>query len=417
MIWEAARRFKRFLQRQERNFHVLLVRGGLSSFQQGLVQNYTSIYTVELGANPVQLGALRGVGSLVNAFLSAPLGWLADRYSLKRVLLLGLVLEALVPLGYALAQSWQALVIPVIFYQMTMVTSWTFERVMVANALRDMDRATGFGVFATISQVPLIVAPALAGLIVTWLGGISAESIRPLFMMSFGISILSIIWACWQLSEVKVRPELGLVDGGFLEGFRRILAGGGEMRRWLLIELLGSFEFGSTMPFIMVYATEVRGADAMTIGLMGSAMTVASILSSIPIGRLADKIGRKRVIFLVRPTLYISYLLLLWAPTPEILILAYAVFGVFWGCTNVWMAMRMEMVPIHQRGRWSGVINTLRSIIRVPAPILGGLLWERLHPSTPFLLHILLDAGLRMPLLFTVPETLALSAESTVGRD
>lgn len=400
----ALRTFRDFMRRQRSNFHVLVVRGTCSSFSKGLTQNYTSIYIVELGADPIQLGGLSGVGSLVNTFISAPIGWLADRYSLKTAFLLGLILEALMPLFFALSWSWEMLVIPVVLSSMTMVTTLMIEKVLTADSLRDKDRATGFGIFMTLSQIPVMISPVIAGLIVTWLGGISAEAIRPLFYISFVVSSLSSAWAYFKLKDVGPSPGLG--QEGFFSGFRSVLAGRWWLKRWLMVELLGSFIFGSTMPFIMVYAAEVKGADAITLGVMGSALSLVSTIFSIPFGRLADRIGRKKTILLLRPALYLSYLLLVWAPRPEFLILAFALRGLLWSSFNVWVSMQMELVPRGERGRWGGTINTFRSIVRIPAPIIGGLLWTYVSPSVPFLLLILIDSLIRMPILSTMPETL-----------
>ena len=121
---------------------------------------------------------------------------------------------------------------------------------------------------------------------------------------------------------------------------------------------------------------------------------------------MADKTGRKKTTMLLRPTLYASYLLLIWAPRPEFLVLSFALRGILWSTFNVWMTMKLEMVPRDQRGRWTGAINTLRSIVRIPAPIIGGILWTYMDPSIPFLLLILIDALIRMPLLLTIHETL-----------
>ncbi|MFQ6095379.1 MAG: hypothetical protein ACE5NN_04485, partial [Candidatus Bathyarchaeia archaeon] len=117
---------------------------------------------------------------------------------------------------------------------------------------------------------------------------------------------------------------------------------------------------------------------------------------------------------LLRPVLYVSYLLLVWAPRPEFLILAFALRGILWSSFNVWMTMQMEMVPLEQRGRWGGTINTFRSIVRIPAPIIGGILWTYVDPSIPFLLAVLIDAVVRMPILWTVPETLIVPDEKTI---
>ncbi len=121
---------------------------------------------------------------------------------------------------------------------------------------------------------------------------------------------------------------------------------------------------------------------------------------------MADRIGRKKTILLLRPTLYASYLLLIWAPSPGFLILSFALRGILWSTFNVWMTMKLEMVPMEQRGRWTGAINTFRSIVRIPAPIIGGALWAYVDPSIPFLLLVLIDAAIRMPILWTISETL-----------
>jgi len=388
-------RLKDFLKAQNRNFRTITIRGVLANFAGGLIQNYTSVYAVELGADPVELGSLRSIGDLVNAFLSAPTGWLADRY--------GLILEALVPLGYALSWNWQMLVVPMIFSSVTMVITYPLERIILANALKGEDRATGFGIFSSISQISLIFAPIIAGVIVTWLGGISAASIQPLYIISFIILSSMLIYVSSRLQEPKAK--LAKNEESFLKNFLE-LASRREVRKWLLIEILGSFAFGATMPFIMVYAVEVKQADAMILGFMGSAMNIVSILTSIPVGRMGDRIGRKKTIMLLRPAFYASYLLLLAAPSPEILILSFALRGVLWSTFNVWMTIRLEIVPADQRGRWMGTINTLRSIVRIPAPIVGGILWTYIDPSFPFIMLLLVDILVRMPILFTIPEVL-----------
>jgi len=396
-------RLKDFLKAQSRNFRVIIVRGLFANFAGGLTQNYTSIYVVELGADPVELGSLRSIGDLVNIFLSAPIGWFADRYGLKKLYILGLILEMLVPLGYALSWNWQMIVIPLILFSTTMVLTYPIQRILLANALKREDRATGFGIFSSISQIPLIFAPIIAGVIVTSLGGISVAAIKPLYWISFIILSSTLLFVYRGLKEPKAKlTEYG---EGFLKGFLE-LAGRKEVRKWLMIEILGSFTFGSTMPFIMVYAVQVKHADAMILGFMGSALNIVSILTSIPVGQIGDRIGRKKTILLLRPALYASYLLLIAAPSPEILILSFALRGLLWSTFNVWVSMQMEIVPADQRGRWVGTINTLRSIVRVPAPIIGGLLWTYIDPSVPFILLVAVDLLIRMPILFTIPETL-----------
>ena len=139
---------------------------------------------------------------------------------------------------------------------------------------------------------------------------------------------------------------------------------------------------------------------------MATATVVARLAFGIPIGRLADKIGRKRVIYLLTPLWYASNLLLAFSTGPITLVL-YAAFQAFYtissGATN---AMSMELVPVEQQGKWSGLLGLFAGLLTIPAPIIGGLIWRELGPVYVFLIPIALDLVLRVPLLSTIPETL-----------
>ncbi len=92
-----------FLQKQSKNYKVLLIRGAAASFLMQLSQNFDNIYIVELGATPLQLGGIRAVGSAVSAVFSIPAGWLSDIYSIKKILLLGMVIQLFSITFYAFA--------------------------------------------------------------------------------------------------------------------------------------------------------------------------------------------------------------------------------------------------------------------------------------------------------------------------
>ena len=66
---------------------------------------------------------------------------------------------------------------------------------------------------------------------------------------------------------------------------------------------------------------QVKGADPYILGILGTLSIVTSALLQIPMGRLADKIGRKKVFLILRPFSYLGNILLILAPSPEVLIL------------------------------------------------------------------------------------------------
>jgi len=62
------------------------------------------------------------------------------------------------------------------------------------------------------------------------------------------------------------------------------------------------------------------------------------------------------------------------------------------------------------------VLGLFRGLISVPAPLLGGLIWDAIGPQYVFLTAIGLDLCIRLPLLIGMPETLGgrFNVESTM---
>ena len=52
------------------------------------------------------------------------------------------------------------------------------------------------------------------------------------------------------------------------------------------------------------------------------------------------------------------------------------------------------------------MIGLCLGLASIPGPIVGGWIWENLGPKWVFLVPILVEIFIRMPLLTTVPETL-----------
>jgi len=129
------------------------------------------------------------------------------------------------------------------------------------------------------------------------------------------------------------------------------------------------------------------------LGVMASATVVAQIAFGIPVGRLADRIGRKRVIYVLTPLWYASNVLLVFSPGPITLVLSAALQVFYTLSSGVTGAMTLELVPLKEQGKWSGVLGLFAGLLSIPAPILGGLIWRELGPMYVFLIPIAFTAA------------------------
>ena len=172
-----------------------------------------------------------------------------------------------------------------------------------------------------------------------------------------------------------------------------------------------------TQPYMPLYAHQFKGADAFVLGGISTAITIVPIVASIPLGRLADRYGRKKLLFAIAPLSYAANLCLVFAPASgrgsSLFLLLY---GVLFGFNSIAMAlassMTAEVQPMGQMGRWIGVVSLFRGLLSIPAPLIGGLVWDHVGPQYVFFVAIALDILVRLPLLGSIRETLHLSAEA-----
>jgi MFS family permease len=407
-----ARRSLRFAQRQTGGFKLMVVRRALHGLASGLTTQYSSLYATMLGATPVQLGSLQSVGNAIGAFAALPAGWFIDYYSLKNVFLIGTAMLAASGCLYFLAPNWTWLYAAVIIYYLGMRMTCTACTVTCAAELPNEDRATGRGLCRTLASPVAIATPLLAAWILSQLGGIAVRGIRTLYVIQAFIfaGILFLLLARMSAAHRGRRPgDVQPVLSGFVQVFKQ----GPDVARMMVMMGLMELPWTIAQPFMPVYAHDFKGANEFVLGGIAMTSMLVPMLASIPLGRLADRHGRKKLLFAIAPLAYAANLLLILAPASGIGgSLCLLLYGLLFGVNSIGMAlassMAAEIMPQEQMGRWIGIVGMFRGLLSIPAPTAGGLIWEHIGPQYVFLAAIGIDVCLRLPLLALTQETLHL---------
>jgi MFS family permease len=354
----------------------------------------------------VQLGLVNSVGNAASALIALPAGWLVNRFGVKRYFLLGVALLAVATLTFAGASTWQWIVGAMLLMNVALRLSGTACGVTCTASLHNQDRGTGMGLCNTLSSGAGLVAPLLAAALVAGFGGVNMPGLRLLYLLRFVGTLLMLGVIAWLLRELPNLRSGSTWHFSLQAGLAELFTGQAPLRRWLVVSLLSWLPSAMVSPFLLLYAHEVKGADAYTLGVMGAAIMAVGLVMGIPIGRLADQLGRKKVQYLLAPAMYASLGLLVLASGPVSLVAAAGLWGISQFALVVGEAMSNEMVPLLQVGRWKGLLALARGLVSVPAPLISGFLWSELGPASTFLLPVILDIGLRLPLLAGIPETL-----------
>lgn len=397
-----------FVKRQQRDWKVTAVRSSINRFIRQMTLPYLSIYTVELGASKTQLGIVNSIGTAAAGIISPFVGWLIDKIGTKRLYLIGIGGLAISYLAYGVAWSWPIIIFALIAYWLGFTVSQQNCAVICGNSLAREDRATAMSCCETFAAGLLgMLGPLVGAFMVTQFGGLNVNGIRPIFFVSLVVIVATFVLILIQLSN-RTWGTPANSQPHFLKDMSQVLSEGKNLKRWLVISSIAYLPFGMLLPYTYLFASEVKGANPVTIGAMATAFSITPLLLGIPTGRLADRIGRKRVLYLVGPLFWASNLILIWAPNTTFLVIS----GVLLGFLSINMvisgAMTFELVPAEQMGRWTGIVRFFRSLLAAGGAYLAGFLWDAVGPEYLFLLVIGLDIFVRMPLLIGMPETLRL---------
>lgn len=402
----------RFLNKLPFEWKITAIRSSIFRFLYQMVFPYLSIYALALGATGTQLGIINSVGMGAAGLIGPFTGWLIDKYDTKRIYLVGIGVLAFSWLIYGVAQNWSTIIIAMLAYWLGYQVSMHSCGVVCGNSLHPANRVTAMSLCETIAPGLLgIAGPMLGAYLVVVFGGLNAEGIRPLFF----ISLVGTIASFFLILRHLPRRKFGNYSKGEFDSPLRMFRVFNQNRnliKFTVISIVSFLPMGMILPFTQPFANEVKGANEFVLGAMVTGSAIIPLVFGIPSGRLADRIGRKKLLYITAPLFWASNLLLIWAPNSVFLIIAGILQGFLYINLVVTGAIQFELVEPEFMGRWLGIISFFRMLVAGVTSFIAGLIWDKIGPQYIFLIYMGLDILIRIPLLITLPETLDTSIRS-----
>ena len=350
-----------------------------------------SLYVRDLGATVPQIGLFFFLSSIVPLVLQILGGWISDTLGRLRAIAIGSVVGIFTYVALILAPTWEWLLLASACSAITGALVGPSFDAFIAEQSSEENRAKMFGVTQALFGIVGVVGPALGG----WLAGIRG--------FKFMLLIAGLLYICATIIRVSMARSVGK-NGGH-KGEKLSFAGlksnlgamfgllfGGGLVTWILItDGVRDTSFALSMNLLSVYMQDFGGLNLQQIGLTSSMFGLAIMLTVIPAGIIADKIGERFGIALGFALVGISLAMLIFLPSGVfwLYLVGWALAGMGVGMMQpAYMSLISKAVPAHLRGTAFGLFSTSLGLISLPAPWIGAQLWQSISPRFPFMITI-----------------------------
>jgi MFS family permease len=357
----------------------------LTDISSEMVVTILPLYLVYVGGfSPLALGIIDGIYNGATALVRLASGFIGDRFHRhKEVAATGYGLSAMCKLLLAMVGTAVSSIGAIVLLDRVGKGIRTAPRdAMISLSTPRAHLGAAFGVHRAMDTVGAMLGPLVAFSMLA-LMPLAFESI---FLVSFLLGILGVGVLVLLVDGRSVAPGASApartpsLGGAFgllkIRRFRALLVVAG---------VLSLATASDAFVFLALQGELGLGASLFPLLFVGSAGVY--MLLAVPIGRLADRVGRGRVLLAGYGLLLVVYLLQV-SPAGGWLLLAgtLGLLGTYYAATDgVLMALGSGLVPDEVRGSGLALLGTTTSLAKLFASIAFGALWTVWGIQTAFL--------------------------------
>jgi MFS family permease len=339
-----------------------------------------------MGANMAMLGLIDGLGEAFVSISKAVSGYISDRIRKRKFFIWsGYILGSLSRVGYAFAPTWQWLIPLKILDRSGKIRSAPRDA-LVADISSDQNRGGNFGLMKAMDNLGAVCGIVVCLLLFEHIG------FTNLFLIAALPSVISAFLIYKYIKENKT-PDTKLFAAFTFKDLDT------NFKLFLVLNsvfTLGAFSYS----FLLIFAGK-SGFKATYLPVFYLIITVTAALFSLPMGKLSDKIGRKKLMYLAFMIWAVICLSFILSTNSVVVIAVFILYGLHKAALEtVQKTYTSELCPECFRATGLGVFQMAVGICALPASLIAGFLWDRIDMHAPFYLSLALALIACFMLLF-----------------
>ena len=352
--------------------------------------------TSVFGATPALIGFIEGIAESLASLLKVFSGYVTDKYQKKkRLAFIGYAGGLIYKLALLVAGSWFGILGARMIDRIGKGIRTTPRDVLVCESADSRQMGKAFGIHKAMDMAGSALGILAAYLLLIYMKSVNGHfDFKRVFALSVIPALLGL--GMFLFIREKKSNQPATAREPFWKNVRKL---DGQLKLYLLVAFL--FTLGnSSNTFLLLRAKNV-GFDDISVILLYLIYNASASVLAIPMGKLSDRIGRKKLLvpgYLVFALVYLGFAL---AFSKPFMIVIFALYGVYTAMiTGVERAYIAEISPPELKGTMLGLHATIVGVALLPASIIAGFLWDWFGAPVPFVFGACLALAASVILFF-----------------
>ena len=330
------------------------------------------------GATPALIGLIEGIAESLASLLKVFSGYITDKFGKKKpIAFIGYAAGLVYKVALILAGSWGGVLGARVIDRVGKGIRTAPRDVMVCDSADGNNLGKAFGVHKALDMAGSAIGIFISYLLLEKAGKTAAY--KELFTISIIPAILGLLMFFF-IKEKRTHEDAKKREP-FWQNIKKL---DGQLKLYLFVAFL--FTLGNSSNAFLLLRAKSVGFDDNNVILLYLIFNLTASILSIPLGRLSDRVGRKKLLvagYIVFSAVYLGFA---FASSQFTIVIVFVLYGFYSAMiTGVERAFIAEISPVDLKGSMLGLHSTIVGIALLPSSVIAGLLWVRFGASSPFL--------------------------------
>ncbi|MEM2074351.1 MAG: MFS transporter [Nitrososphaeria archaeon] len=362
-----------------RYYRPIYARTTLFALAAGMSGPFLTLYAINMGADPIDLGLLQAAINVIPNVLQLPFGRLVDRFGKRKLILYaGSIIYSIIfiPILFVTVPKQYVLLLSIQYAAVAMVTPAYLS--LIGEMTTIEDRASTMAKLNLLNGIGNLIATAFTSFFVYMYFGTSVTGYQFIFLSSFFFGLLATI----SIHYIR-EPKLKIVKETLhpIKDLPKIVKENRAFTMFVLLTFLYGFFMSLMWPLAGLTLAKVHNAGVLEFGLAQLFSMLGYIFAQNLFRRIFDQVGRVPMLVLARFGLIVFPLSYAFSPNILYIYVASFIGSIFsaLGDTSI-LAYLFDTTPSGQRGFYTALYNMVAGTSYFAGSIVGGILFSLAEP-------------------------------------